>query len=169
MRAAAESPESFYGLLARETLGMDTRLSSDPFVMSDPPVGQLPNVRRATELARIGEPGLAEELLRHQALIGSPSEHHALIQVAKRIDLPAAQLWLANHGQPGARSDAADRYPNPRWAPVGGWRVDPALAFGHIVQESSFRRSAISAAGAVGLMQVLPITAQQMSAYRNVP
>ena len=168
LRAAAESQESFYGLLARETLGMDTKLSSDPFVMSDPPVGQLPNVKRATELARIGEPALAEEMLRHQALIGSPSEHHALIQVAKRIDLPAAQLWLANHGQPGARSDAIDRYPNPRWTPISGWRVDPALAFGHIIQESSFRRTAQSAF-AIGLMQVRPGTAQDLARGRNIP
>jgi soluble lytic murein transglycosylase-like protein len=52
---------------------------------------------------------------------------------------------------------------------VGGWRVDPALAFGHIVQESAFRRTAVSTAGAVGLMQVLPITAQQMSDATGVP
>jgi soluble lytic murein transglycosylase-like protein len=100
-------------------------------------------------------------MLRHQALIGAPSEHHALIRVAEKLDLPAAQLWLADHGQWGARSDSDDRYPNPRWLPVGGWRVDPALAFGHIKQESAFRRNAVSTAGAVGLMQVLPITAQQ--------
>ncbi len=169
LRAAALSPESFYGLVARETLGMETRLSSDPFVANDPPVGQLPNVKRATELARIGEPALAEEMLRHQAKIGNPSEHHALIQTAKRLDLAAAQLWLANHGQAGARSDPADRYPNPRWAPLNGWRVDPALAFGHIVQESAFRRTAVSAVGAVGLMQVRPITAQEVAQVRNVP
>ena len=108
-------------------------------------------------------------MLRHQAKIGAPAEHHALIQLAKRLDLPAAQLWLANNGQPGARSDAADRYPNPRWRPLNGWRVDPALAFGHIVQESAFRRTAISTAGAVGLMQVLPITAQLMSRNRGAP
>ena len=106
-----------------------------------PPIDHLPNVRRAIELVQIGEPALAEELLRHQAQIGSPSEHHALIQVAKQLDLPAAQLWLANNGQPGARADAADRYPNPRWTPLNGWRVDPALAFGHIVQECAFRRT----------------------------
>jgi soluble lytic murein transglycosylase-like protein len=92
-----------------------------------------------------------------------------LIQLAKRLDLPAAQLWLANNGQWGARSDASDRYPNPRWSPLSGWRVDPALAFGHIVQESAFRRTAVSTAGAVGLMQVLPITAQQMATRRGVP
>ncbi len=165
----AESPESFYGLLARENLGMSTRLAPDPFIGNDPPVDQHPNVRRAHELVRIGEPALAEELLRHQAKIGAPSEHHALIQLAKRLDLPAAQLWLANFGQYGARSDATDRYPNPRWNPLNGWRVDPALAFGHIVQESAFRRSAVSSAGAVGLMQVLPTTAQLVSRNRGVP
>ena len=172
LRAAAsttEATESFYGLLARETLGLSTGLNGDPFIGNDPPVDNLPNVQRAVELAKIGEASLAEELLRHQAKIGAPSEHHALIQVAKRLDLPAAQLWLANNGQYGARSDASDRYPNPAWRPLNGWRVDPALAFGHIVQESAFRRSAVSQAGAVGLMQVLPITAQQMATSRGVP
>jgi soluble lytic murein transglycosylase-like protein len=165
---APESTESFYGLLARETLGVSTTLVGDPFIGFDPPVDALPNVQRAKELASIGEPALAEEMLRHQAKIGLPTEHHALIQLAKQLDLPAAQLWLANHGQWGARSDAADRYPNPRWRPVNGWRVDPALAFGHIVQESAFRRTAVSAAGAVGLMQVLPITAQQEASSRGL-
>jgi soluble lytic murein transglycosylase-like protein len=164
LRAAAntpEAPESFYGLLARETLGMSTKLGADPLTGYDPHVEHYPNVQRAIELVKIGEPRLAEQLIVHQAKIGAPSEHHALIQLAKRLDLPAAQLYLAKYGQYGARADATDRYPNPRWQPVNGWRVDPALAFGHIVQESAFRRSAISTAGAVGLMQVLPITAQQ--------
>jgi soluble lytic murein transglycosylase-like protein len=172
LRAAAttpEAPESFYGLLARETLGMSTKLGSDPLSAYDPTIDQYPNVQRAIALARIGEPGLAEAMLKHQALIGAPSEHHALIDLAKTLDLPATQLWLAKYGQDGARSDPTDRYPNPQWQPVNGWRVDPALAFGHIVQESAFRRSVVSPAGAVGLMQVLPITAQQMSQSTGVP
>jgi soluble lytic murein transglycosylase-like protein len=172
LRNAANTPEaqeSFYGLLARETLGMPTRLPPEPYVGMDPPVEQLPNVRRATELARIGELSLAEEMLRHQAKIGNANEHHALIQVAKKLDLPAAQWWLANNGLPGARADATDRYPNPKWTPLGGWRVDPALAYGHIVQESTFKRAVVSHAGAVGLMQVLPTTAQMISRNRGVP
>jgi soluble lytic murein transglycosylase-like protein len=169
LRQAAVSAESFYGLLARESLGMDTRLPPDPYVGRDPSIDHLVNVQRAAELARIGEPALAEEMLRHQAKIGLPSEHHALIQLAKRLDLPGAQLWLANNGQPGAISDAADRYPNPRWSPLTGWRVDPALAFGHIVQESSFRRTAVSGAGAVGLMQVRPGSAGDMARARGLP
>jgi soluble lytic murein transglycosylase len=166
---ASEAPESFYGLLARETLGMPTKIGADPFAGNDPQIDRYPNVQRAIELARIGEPGLAEQMLLHQAKIGSPSEHHALIDLAKRLDLPAAQLWLAKYGQYGAQADAADRYPNPRWTPVNGWRVDPALAFGHIVQESAFRRSAVSTAGAVGLMQVLPVTAEKMAERNGLP
>jgi soluble lytic murein transglycosylase-like protein len=166
---AAESPESFYGLLARETLGMPTRLGADPFAGYDRPVERYPNVQRAIELAKIGEPMLAEQMLVHQAKIGAASEHHALIQLAKRLNLPAAQLYLAKYGQYGARADATDRYPNPNWSPVNGWRVDPALAFGHIVQESAFNRTAVSHAGAVGLMQVVPDTAQLVSRNRGVP
>ena len=167
MRYAAQSPESFYGLVARETLGLDTKLPRDPHVAFDPPVDHLPNIRRAGELVHMGRHTQAEELLRHQAKIGQPGEHHALIQVARKLDLPAAQLWLANNGQPGARADAADRYPNPRWTPPGGWRVDPALAFGHVIQESSFRRAAVSPAGAVGLMQVRPGTAGDIARSRG--
>jgi soluble lytic murein transglycosylase-like protein len=171
LNAAATTPEaseSFYGLIARETLGLPTRIDQDPLSGYDPAIDHLPNVQRALELARIGEPALAEEMLRHQARIGQPNEHHALIQLAKKLDLPAAQLWLANNGQWGARSDTVDRYPNPAWRPVNGWRVDPALAFGHIVQESAFRQTAVSTAGAVGLMQVLPITAEQMANRRGL-
>jgi len=169
LRQAAQSPESFYGLLARETLGMDTRLPADPNAGRDPSIDQLPNVQRAKELTRIGEPALAGDMLRHQAKIGSPAEHHGLIQLAKTLDLPSAQLWLANNGQPGAISDGTDRYPTPRWSPLTGWRVDPALAFGHIVQESAFQREAVSGANAVGLMQVVPDTAALMARTRGIP
>jgi len=52
---------------------------------------------------------------------------------------------------------------------LNGWRVDPALAYGHIVQESAFRRTAVSPADAVGLMQVRPGTAQDLARSRGIP
>lgn len=167
LRAAARSPESFYGLMARETLGMDTRLPPDPHSYAAS-VEALPNVRRAVELVNIGERALGEEMIRHQARIGNPSEHHGLIEFTKRLELAGAQYWLANNGQPGAIADAADRYPTPRWVPATGWRVDPALAFAHIIQESTFRAEAVSQAGAVGLMQVRPGTAEDMARARGL-
>ncbi len=168
LKAAARSNESFYGLIARETLGLDTRLPPDSYSQSAA-VDSLPNVRRALELVAIGERWLAEDMLRHQARIGRPSEHHGLIEFAKRLDLAGAQFWLAHNGQPGAVADPRDRYPAPRWAPITGWRVDPALAFAHIIQESTFRADAVSPAEAVGLMQVRPGTAQDMARARNLP
>jgi len=157
LRAAARNPETFYGLLARRTLGEETRLSPLD-LRSAASISRLPNIARAEELVRIGERDMAGELLRHQARIGTPAEQSGLVATAARLELAATQHFLGHFGQPGARVPAAARYPAPRWAPREGWRIDPALALAHTLQESSFRAEAVSQAGAVGLMQVLPST-----------
>jgi soluble lytic murein transglycosylase-like protein len=168
LKAAAASPESFYGLIARETLGTDTRLPP-PSRVSTAAVDSLANVRRARELVAIGERRLAEDLLRHQARIGAPADHQALVEVARQLDLAGTQFWLATNGQRGARVDAASRYPMPAWAPVRGWRVEPSLAFAHAIQESNFQSGAVSPIGAVGLLQVRPGTASDMARAAGLP
>lgn len=168
LKAAAQSPESFYGLLARESLGADKTLPSYA-VRATEPVDQLPNVRRAIELAQIGQHRLADELLRHQARLSRSSQHAGLVAVAKRLDLASAQYWLARNGPQGTSAQPKDRYPAPRWTPMMGWRIDPALAFAHIMQESTFRTEAVSPVGAVGLMQVRPGSAGDMARSRNLP
>lgn len=168
LKAAAQSPESFYGLLARERLGTETRIPP-PTLVSTSSVDHLPNIRRAQELVAIGEHSLADQMLRHQARIGLPTDHRALIEVAKRLQITGTQYWLATNGQPGAQVEMADRYPAPSWTPVRGWRVDPSLAFAHAIQESRFQLRAVSPIGAVGLLQVRPGTASDMARLAGLP
>ena len=166
LRAAARSPESFYGLVARETLGMDKHLPP----LNLPPasrVEQLPNIQRSLRLAEIGEYRLADEMIRHQARIGNPADHLALIAFTRKISFGGVQYWLAHNGPAGVTVPALARYPMPNWTPDRGWRIDPSLAFAHARQESDFRPGAVSPAGAVGLMQVRPGTAGDLARQRG--
>lgn len=166
LKAASLYPETFYGLLARDRLGLPKTLQKVPDDVVD--VEKLPNVRAALALAELGEMALADEIIRFQARIGDPRKHAALAALAGRMDLPATQLWLAHNGPTGARAPASARYPMPRnWAPDGGWRVDKALVFAHALQESQFRTSVVSPAGAMGLMQVMPGTAAMMARLKG--
>ncbi len=55
----------------------------------------------------------------------------------------------------------------PNWSPQGGWRIEKELVFAHALQESQFRTDAVSPAGARGLMQVLPSTADLIEKKRG--
>lgn len=169
LQAAARLQETFYGLLASEALGMEPVASKTMRYHSTnwKQLGQQENVRTAVALAAIGKDSLADAALRHQARIGNPGQHSALAQVAGALNLPATQLWMGHYGPSGEKLDPMMRYPYPNWTPIGGWRIDPALVYAHSLQESSFRTSVISSAGARGLMQVKPSTAQEMARARG--
>ena len=162
LRNAAALRETFYGMLARRTMGMEVKLPPLPNTRNAR-VEALPNVRRAIALVAIGERDLAGQFLRHQAAIGEPRDQGALIAEAARLELAATQHYLGHFGRPGAQVTMAARYPRPSWQPTGGWRIDPALGLAHALQESSFRTEAVSPAGAVGLMQVMPGTRDMLA------
>ena len=165
LKSAARSEETFYGLLARETLGMPmaraktaSRFSAADWQM----LKDSPNVRAAIALNAIGQPGKADQFVRYQAKIGGMAQYEPLLRLAGALNLPATQLWLAHNGPAGKQPDSFARFPAPDWRPDGGWRVDPALIYAHTLQESGFRSDVVSSAGARGLMQVLPGTGTDM-------
>ncbi|KGB57400.1 Lytic transglycosylase, catalytic precursor [Sphingopyxis sp. LC363] len=165
LRAAAANQETFYGLLAAESLGVEAAVQREN-IRADRSawraLEKLPNVRIAMALAEIGEDVYAGQALRHQAQIGNSDQHAQLIAMAGALSLPETQLYLAHNTPHGRKPAVQARYPQPKWEPNGGWRVDPALVFAHTLQESRFQRGVVSPAGATGLMQVRPGTARDI-------
>lgn len=164
LRGAASEDETLYGMLAHEQLGklLPARHATADFSAADwDRVGEIGNVRVAVALAEIGRITLASEVLLHQARTGDPQQYEVLSRLARDLGMPGTQLYMANNAPAGGRSDPASRFPAPKWVPVGGWRVDPALAFAHTLQESNFQPRALSPAQAQGLMQITPITVRQ--------
>ncbi len=162
LRAAARLDETLYGMLAREQLGQDlpqTHASADFDDEDWAKVSGVPNVRIAIALSEIGEDALADEVLRHQARIGDASQYDELSRLARELGVPSTQLWMAHNAPRGAQAEPALRFPTTRWQPINGWKVDPALAFAHTLQESNFRPKVVSPAGARGLMQIMPAAA----------
>ena len=163
LRGAARHDETLYGMLAAEQLGiaLPDRHSTADFSQDDMQRLQgVENARVAIMLAEVGKDSLADEVLRHQAKIGDSSQFAPLSRLARALGSPQTQLWMSQYGPSQGRADPAARYPVARWQPVNGWKVDPALAYAHTLQESNFRARVVSPAGARGLMQIMPAAAK---------
>ena len=163
LRLAAKRDETLYGMLAAEQLGMKMpeQHSAADFTRNDwQQLRASGNVRTAVQLAEIGEDGLADEVLRHQARIGDASQYAPLTRLARDLGLPSTQLWMAYNAPYGGKPEPATRFPTPKWTPAGGWKVDPALVYAHALQESVFQANVVSPAGARGLMQIMPSAAR---------
>ncbi|MFM7404251.1 MAG: lytic transglycosylase domain-containing protein, partial [Erythrobacter sp.] len=163
LTTAAQMDETLYGMLAAEQLGVELPTHAPPPALSREDWTQLAqrsNVRVAVALTEIGRPALADEVLRHEAQIGPAYQYNALARLARELGLPSTQLFMAHNAPYGTTSDPSLRFPVAYWQPVGGWQVDPALAFAHALQESNFRASAVSPANARGLMQIMPAAAR---------
>lgn len=170
---AAHAPQTFYGMIASRQLALTgVAVADDP----EDPIGSLitrasysgpdtaslaqlmkedPRAHRAAALAQIGrwrEAGL--ELRAGLSLADTDG---------RRADWTTLTLALnanapLNGGRPIRRVGGED-YPLPPLEPIGGFTIDKALVYALVRQESRFDPLAVSNAGAMGLMQVMPVAA----------
>ena len=171
LKAAARMNETFYGLLAGEALGIKESDNSQTPRFDRTTWNHAEdhdNVTIAIALTEIDEDSLADQALRFQAKSGDAQDYSAIMAIARKLSLPATQMYLAHYGPSGQVADKFARYPAPNWQPQGGWRVDQSLVYAHALQESQFRTSVVSPAGAYGLMQVRPGTARDIANSRGV-
>jgi soluble lytic murein transglycosylase-like protein len=168
-RASAE-PSTFYGLLARRTVGLgfglmqaDDRDTREVLSEADiEAVAATPEGLRAFALLQVGQMPRAEAELRQlwPAATTSPSLGRAIMLVAHKAGLTQLAAQLADLVQStDGRPRDAERFAVPRLQPDGGFRIDPAMVYGIARTESNFNTALVSNAGATGLMQIMPDTA----------
>jgi soluble lytic murein transglycosylase-like protein len=169
LRAAANERLTLHGLLARRILRMDTGIWPSGELLSqadvDAVAATLPGWR-AFALLQIGQTDRAEAELRGlwSSVQDNPIFGRSVMLVTAAVGLTdcAAQMAAALQSQDGHRHDEL-RFPVPRLRPAGGFTIDPALVYAVTRLESNFQSNAISPAGARGLMQIMPATAQYIT------
>lgn len=176
---AASNPMTFYGILASRQLGIDPTRGGGILVAEDGVTAEAkvapkalrlalkrPGVARAIALAQVGQIALAEDEMRRIHGKSKPADDAALFVLARRWHLPAAQLEIANYSSDPALK--AGLYPVPDFQPDDGFKLDPALLYAFMRQESKFYSRATSRVGARGLMQLMPRTAVHVSNDRSL-
>jgi soluble lytic murein transglycosylase len=164
-RAAAAWTDTFYGQLAARALGEDPaeriRALRDPDWTSDDALALVSRdlARAVLLLVAWGEPRRGNAfLLRLAELAPNPPQRAAAAHLALALGQPSVAVGIARRvGRDGGMLPQAG-WPDALTPPAAP--IDPAVTLGLIRQESSFDPGALSPAGARGLMQLMPATAQ---------
>ncbi len=162
LRIAGRS--EFYGLLAAEELGYVSTLPDAAHVPAESQVeaaGRDPGLARALELIRLGirTEGVREWQFATREL--DDARLLAAAEFARRAGVWDRSIQAADRTQ--SSHNFGLRYPQPYREVFTdrsrAWDLDEAWVLGLVRQESRFISDARSAAGAAGLMQVMPRTA----------
>lgn len=177
LRKAGAFPRTFYGLLALQALGVEQPLQIDDERAREKAAEKLrslPAGRRALALLQVGELDRAKQEFLGVEGWDDPEMVDAVLLMAERGGLAAFAFDLANRlgddppdDWPQAGFNAA-LFPVPPWRPSSGFHLDRALIFALMRQESGFDPQARSRAGARGLMQIMPGTADYIARINNL-
>lgn len=168
----AQHQTSFYGLLAAEKLG----LTLNPDLIGGETFGDwraspvLNNdlVRAGLALLDAGERGLAVLFFRDAALSMTRQDIGQLGALFMDIDEPFYAVLIAKTAVSGDLLVQDIYFPRHPMADLD-LPVEPALALAIARQESEFRVDAGSSVGALGIMQLMPNTAQEVAGWLDMP
>ena len=172
LQRASQNPNSFYGMLALEILGIDEKIkweSRKTLNTSNSKLLNLSSGKRLQALIQVGfNDELEKEIVHINSVLNKDIASESLI-IAQHFNLAYTQLKIVNKlEQFGLTMDTNLYYPTPVWKPRGGFSIDKELIYAFMHQESMFNTNAKSKRGAVGLMQVLPSTAKFITSSKDV-
>ena len=172
-KIAAGHPMSFYGALASTMLGDKPQYEFFDQECSDEDILTLREDKygkKALALIQVGKKDRAEQYLKYLVTAKSSDKMlHAVNAVSSMYGLPSVSILVSGVMRDRGVLEINDdiiysaQYPLPNWEPVGGWSIDRALLLAITKQESGFKQTAKSTAGANGIMQLMPNTAKQVA------
>jgi len=172
-REAAAAPDQYYGQLAIEKLGRPIPPPEQTIASVDPGARAQFQSRSLVQAARaLGQMGrYADQTLFVRAVAQSAStdtERTLAADLARSLGRLDLGVWVARE----ARTKGATFYARPGFPDVPlepGWARYWSLAQAITRQESSFDRQAVSHAGALGMMQLMPATANETARKMGLP
>ncbi len=172
LQRASQNPNSFYGMLALEILGVEEKIiweSKKTFNTSNSKLLNLSSGKRLQTLIQVGFSDELEKEIIHINSVLNKEIATESVGIAQHFNLAYTQLKIVNKlDQYGLTIDTSLYYPTPIWQPRGGFRINKELIYAFMHQESMFNASAKSNQGAMGLMQVLPSTAKFITSSKDV-
>ncbi len=172
LKRASNNPNSFYGMLALEILGVEDKIQWYNQSVLNKNNSKLLNLPAGKRLQLLIQVGFAEELEKeivHLNSILNKEIAKESISIAENFDLAYTQLKIVNKlEQFGMDVPTHLYYPTSVWKPRDGFKLEKELLHAFMHQESMFNTKAKSKDGALGLMQVLPSTAKFITKSKDV-